>query len=207
MLMNYLSLLSLLFVLWSCGPQTDAADQEPAARAATGEQMAASPTAEPPAPLREEVNLQPGQTAPTVNDALTMRIGAAAAAAGTEVCLPVTVEGFTNLIGLQYTIRWDTMQLAFTAVRNYNLSGLTEGNFGRNFAARGYLSSSWIDDRLSGVTLPAGTRIYDLCFRAVGRPGTEAEVHFTNGPTVFEVIDRDENLLRFRYAVGKVRVQ
>ena len=205
--MNYLSLLSLLLVLWACGPEAQTATGDSTTRAATGEEMAAAPAEAPSEPVREEVRLQPGQTPPTVNEALTMRIGSAGVAPGAEVCLPVTVEGFNELIGLQYTIRWDTTQLAFTGVRNYNLSGLSDGNFGQTFAGRGYLSSSWIDDGLAGVTLPAGTRIYDLCFRATGRAGAVAEVHFANGPTVFEVIDRRENLLRFRYAIGKVRIQ
>lgn len=183
-------LFSLLVLFFGAGCQADSTAQGDAARTPV-----------------EEAKLVKGQTPPTTDDALTMRIGSATAAAGSEFCLPVTVEGFTNLIGLQYTIRWDSTALTYQGVRNFNLSSLRAANFGERMTSRGYLASSWIDDRLTGVTLEAGTRIFDICFRANGKAGASAEVYFNNGPTTFEVIDANEQILRFRHGKGVVTIK
>jgi hypothetical protein len=117
------------------------------------------------------------------------------------------VADFENLIGLQYTLRWDTTQLAFQSVRNFQLPGLREGSFGLRFAERGVIATSWIDDRLDGVTLPDNTAIYEVCYRVLAASGTEAVVRIADRPVSFEVIDANEQLLRLKYADGRVLVE
>lgn len=159
------------------------------------------------APLQEQLAFSATESKPTTNEALILRLATVEATEGSEVCLPMQVQGFKNLIGLQYTLRWDTTQLAFQSVGDFQLPGLREGSFGLRFAERGVIATSWIDDRLDGVTIADGTAIYEVCYRVLAPSGTEAVVRIANKPVSFEVIDAREQLLRLRYADGRVKVR
>lgn len=159
------------------------------------------------APLREKTEFSKTESMPTSSEALILQLATVEASSGSEVCLPMRVRDFKNLIGLQYTLRWDTTQLAFQSIGNFQLPGLREGSFGLRFADRGVIATSWIDDRLDGVTLADGTAIYEVCYRVLAPSGTEAIVRIADKPVSFEVIDAQEQLLRLRYADGRVRVR
>lgn len=200
----------MLSVLWGCNDQADSTEKTASASAEIHNTETSSSVPAPnrsSQPVQEFVDYDEEQTLPNSQQALTLRLGSASSSQGSEICLPVTVEGFDKLIGFQYTIRWDSSELAFKGVKNLNLQSLRPGNFGDRFADRGYLAGNWIDDRLGGVSLPDGTRIYEVCFQAIGPVGTQAKVWFANGPTYFEVIDAGENILRFKYANGLVRIE
>lgn len=183
----------------AAGTESETAPSEPSASRAETTLAAA--------PLEEQTRFSETQTAPTSNEALILRLATVSAAKGAEVCLPMRVEDFENLIGLQYTLRWDTTQLAFRSVGNFQLPGLRESSFGLRFADRGVIATSWIDDRLNGVTLPDGTAIYEVCYQVLAPSGTEAIVQIANRPVSYEVIDAQEQLLRLRYANGRVQVE
>jgi len=135
---------------------------------------------------------------------LVLRMADAKARKGETVCLPVEVAGFNNLIGLQYTMRFDSAALKYTRLRNYGLPQYGASNFGVRFVERGYLSTLWHDASLQGVTKPAGTTMFEVCFENLMAKGEETEVWFADGPTSFEVIAADMNQLHFVYANGKV---
>ncbi|MBK8878120.1 MAG: hypothetical protein IPN74_06090 [Haliscomenobacter sp.] len=53
-------------------------------------------------------------------------IGSASVAKGAEVCVPVTVNNFTNILGMEFTITYDPSRMTFKSVKNLNLTGLSE---------------------------------------------------------------------------------
>lgn len=134
-----------------------------------------------------------------------VRMGNATAKPGDLVCLPVEATGFNDIIGFQFTMRFDSAALKFERFQSVNLPGYSPANFGTRFAERGYLSTLWTDMTLKGLTRPAGTKIFEACFRNLMKKGQEADVKFQDGPTAFEVIQTDMSELRFVYANGKVR--
>jgi hypothetical protein len=198
--------LAIVWVLACSGasPETEstASAEAPAAPAAPGTETALAA-----APLQEQMRFSETQTPPTSTEALILRLPTVSARTGGQVCLPMQVEDFENLIGLQYSLRWDTTQIAFLSVGNFQLPGLTESSFGLRFADRGVIATSWIDGRLSGVSLPDGTAIYELCYEVLAPSGTEVVVQIANRPVSFEVIDTRDQLLRLRYANGRIRVE
>ncbi len=183
------SLLILPFLLFSCA----------------AESAEVQGTIDTSARIAEDTQPRPGTSTPTSDDYLLLRLGSATAAAGDHVCLPIAVENFKDIIGLQYTITWDSTQLEFDKVSNFKLPDLREDGFGTRFASAGYLSSLWTEAALTGTSLANETVIYEVCFTSRVKSGQTAVVKFSNGPTVFEVVRKDMETLRFRFANGEVR--
>jgi hypothetical protein len=202
-------------ILLSAGCQQEPTEQQAAALAAARE-MAATPASAPantpdPAivPVTELNDAQPapGQTPTTTDRTLTLMAGSASASAGAVACIDVSAKGFDNLIGMQYSLRWDPAQLQFKEVNKFNLKSLDANDFGTRLAPRGALTSAWIEDSLRGVSVPAGTVIYQVCFEVKAPAGATALVKFHNDPTPYEVIDRNEAILRFEGVDGKITVK
>lgn len=143
----------------------------------------------------------------TSQEALTLRMGEASVAKGETACLPITAQNFSNLIGFQYTIQWDSTQLAYHSIRNFKLPGYGPANFGDRFTSRGYLSTLWTEAGLKGISLPDNSPLFELCLTNVAAPTAGASVRFVNGPTTFEVIAADMSQWKFRYANGSIRTK
>jgi hypothetical protein len=136
--------------------------------------------------------------------ALVVRMGEATVAKGQIACLPVAAQDFSNLIGFQFTVQWDSTQLDFQRVKNFGLPGYGAANFGDRFASSGYLSTLWTEASLQGGEVPNGTVLFEACFKNIASSGTESTVRFTDGPTTFEIIAADMSQLKFRYSNGRV---
>ena len=192
--MRYLVLLPLLLFLLTCREKKATADGqvEPTGEVVTGEVNPRNRLAE----SREDI--ANGQ------DALVLRMGDAKAAPGDRACLPVEVSNFKDLIGFQFTMRFDSASLKFEEFRNFGLPGYNQGNFGVRFAERGYLSTLWTETNLQGVTRPDGTPIVEVCFTNLMRKGQRTEVKFQDGPTKFEVIGAKMDQRKIRHAAGVV---
>ena len=81
---------------------------------------------------------------------------------GSSICLDVEVQGFTDIISMQYSINFDSQVLAFDSYQNFNLPGLDPIDFGQ--PSPGALTVSWIsDDLINGQTVADFTSIYQIC--------------------------------------------
>ncbi|MEM8523668.1 MAG: cohesin domain-containing protein [Bacteroidota bacterium] len=139
------------------------------------------------------------------------RIYASEASGGTgaEVCVDVQVDGFMRILGMQYTMQWDSDVIEFTELRSLStdLSGLSMQNFGLENTDNGELRLQWNDfSSADGVTLPDETTIYQICFDIVGTAGQGSDVAFTNTPVNQEVINADNQEVPFLSDNGRVRV-
>ncbi len=127
-------------------------------------------------------------------------------AQGQQVCVGVSVDGFSDLIGIQYTINYDPVMLDFASVTSFNLTGLSGANFGTpdNGTADGVITMSWLDNTFAGVSLPDGTQIFEVCFNATGSGNTN--VSFGNSPVVLEVLDSNDNTVDATTNDGSVNI-
>jgi hypothetical protein len=203
----FLLLTALLsFSLFAC--QSDRKDQlREQARAEVERQRSedAGTPAPTPAANNEPQPVQP--TPPTVDDMLTMTLGNARGSQGDTLCLPVSVSGFQDLLGWQYTMRWDPAVLSFYRIQSFNLADLNEANFGLTNTARGFFINSWIDNALRGQSVEDGRVIYQVCFGLTGAAGTRARVEFSQNPAPFEVINLQEEILRFNGQAGTITIE
>ncbi|MEM6395304.1 MAG: hypothetical protein AAF741_03085 [Bacteroidota bacterium] len=155
--------------------------------------------------LTEDINgpNHPGANAPSV----TLRVGQGEVAKGEMICLPFEVTDFKNMLGFQYTIRFDSTKFKYEKVENFGLPGYGPPDFGTRFESRGVLSSLWSDPNLKPRTLPDGSKLFDLCLTAIGKAGDKSVVMLSNGPTPFEFIDDKMTRYRLRYANGEVTIK
>lgn len=141
------------------------------------------------------------------NDDFTINVASATVDAGQTFCLEVSVENFADIIGMQFTIEYDPAQLQFSSVGNFNLQDLNASAFGLpgQQTAPGTIILSWFDQSSTGVTVPDGTVIFEVCFTAVGS-GT-SQVSITGSQTAIEVIDVNNQLLPVTTNNGTVTIQ
>ncbi|MCB0689265.1 MAG: hypothetical protein KDC53_22160, partial [Saprospiraceae bacterium] len=126
-------------------------------------------------------------------------------ATGENVCVEVTVQGFTNITGMQLSINWDPAFLTYTGVGAFNLTGLNAGSFNEDDISSGKLRLQWNDPAVAGITLGNNARIFQICFDITGSSGSRS-VQFTNDPLDIEIIDSDDQRVTFSKKDGSVTV-
>ena len=139
-------------------------------------------------------------------DDFALIIGSDNVMTGDEVCLPVSVANFANIVGMEWTLNYDPSLLQFSEVRGFNLKDLTGSSFGLPGVGAnpiGAMKLSWIDLSAAGVTLSDNTIIFEVCFTAVA-PGT-ANVTINESETL-EVTDGDNNILPYELQPGTVGI-
>ncbi len=122
-------------------------------------------------------------------DPLTINISSASGNPGEVVCVDLSVADFVSIVGMQFSVQWDTTLLAFESVSTLNLSGFTNANISAD-SLYGNIAVSWISqDLANGNTLPDGTQIIQLCFTVLGTCGDNAPVWVSDTPTPVEIIN------------------
>ena len=125
---------------------------------------------------------------------LTLTVGNASANQGQTVCVPVTVDNFTDLVGMSFTVSYDESLLTYTNVQNLtgNLPGFSvAGNIGN--PGPGQVTVNWFENSLTPTSLPNGTVLFEVCFEALG--GGSAAVDITSEVAAIEFSDADENVI------------
>ncbi|MEL7121943.1 MAG: gliding motility-associated C-terminal domain-containing protein, partial [Bacteroidota bacterium] len=122
-------------------------------------------------------------------NAVTLSIESKEVSTG-EFCLDVTSTDFNDIIGLQFTIDYDPAILTFVRTDNFGLAGLDANQFANPSA--GKITLTWVDQDLSGETLPDGTTVFSVCFTTIETSGNTM-VSFSGTPTAIEVTQKDGN--------------
>ncbi|MCC6726120.1 MAG: gliding motility-associated C-terminal domain-containing protein [Saprospiraceae bacterium] len=139
---------------------------------------------------------------------VSQSVSQASATPGDQVCLDVTNEdGFTDLVAMQYALTWDESVLQYTGVQN--LSPLLPSfNVNTSFNSLGdTLIFSWGNLSGTGVDVPDGTVLYQICFNVVGTNGDCTDVQYVvpEGSTI-EVVNDLGSQLGFNGIDGNVCV-
>jgi len=101
---------------------------------------------------------------------LTLDISSVSIDPGEDICLPVTVTNFDEIVGLEVIFQFDSDVIEFVDVQNFDLKDLSGSSFGRpgeGTNPEGQLKLSWLDFSAAGVTTADGTAIFEICIRGV----------------------------------------
>lgn len=131
------------------------------------------------------------------------------AAPGSEVCLPITVNDFIDIIALQTSINWDSTILQFDRFEGFNLPSLAESVAGPEAPANnaGQAVIAWIDNTTEGISLPNGSEILRICFNVIGACDEVSDVTFSDEPTAIEFADVvNQPITEFTLVDGSVTV-
>lgn len=134
---------------------------------------------------------------------IVIRSNSASGANGTEVCLEIRVDNFTDVESMQFSMSWDPAIISYSRVANFNLMNLNQASF--NNGGPGSLRAIWDPGNAGSVTLNNNTRIFDLCFNIVGSSGQMSDVDFVDTPLPIE-FNTGSGTASFRTNSGKVTV-
>src|SRR5688572_1580215 len=94
---------------------------------------------------------------------------------GDTICIPVTVENFTNILIGQFEIIWDSDVLDYLEIRNEGLTEINPSDF--NLSGPNTLKFIPLNfDPFNGETLPDDAVIFEICFRIIGIPGSSSTI-------------------------------
>ena len=130
-------------------------------------------------------------------EAVSFQLPAVSALPGDKVCMDVTVQDFTDVASMQFSINWNPSILQFDEVRNFNpgLPGLGTDAF--NQPTPGKLTFSWFEATSLGITLPDSASIFEICFDVIGAIGDLSLVEFSDDPLAIEIGDPNQVRLGF----------
>jgi len=99
------------------------------------------------------------------------------AACGGNTCIQFTVENFTTVGAMEFSLVYDPTVLQFDEIRNFApLPGFGEGN--TNLFAPGILRVLWFDSNVENDSLIDGTVLFEICFDVIGTGGQSSEIKF-----------------------------
>lgn len=119
----------------------------------------------------------------------------------------LSVVDFTDIVGAQFTIRWDSSMLRYVGLSNLALDLTTESNFGTNKVLNGRLTFVWADNDLSGESLSDGAVLFSILFEAVGSPDTTTVFFSNEMPTIIEITDSNGNTVDADFISGLVNIE
>nr|WP_290937724.1 cohesin domain-containing protein [Haliscomenobacter sp.] len=111
------------------------------------------------------------------------------------------VSGFTNLKSAQFTINYNTTQLSFSSVKNFNLTGLTQASF--TTTTPGTIAVNWTSSTpATGHSLANGAAMVDLCFTGKSA-GISSTVSFAAGG---QIQNKDNQAVTLNGTAGVITV-
>ena len=115
---------------------------------------------------------------------------------GASISIDVSVVDFEDIVGMQFSVNWDSAVLQFENVSNFNaLPDYSAANFGTNSTHLGKLSTLWVDSQLYGISLNDSSILFTIVFTVMGTDNTTSLISISDDPTPIEVSDKDGNVL------------
>lgn len=115
-----------------------------------------------------------------------LTIGTASGSQGETVCVPITVTNFNEIIGMQYSIKFDTDFMEFVEGRAFNLESFSNASISsESIESDQALIISWNTSSSDPISVSNGTVIAELCFRIKSSSGNSS-VSFSETPQSIE---------------------
>lgn len=131
------------------------------------------------------------------NAQLSINISSSEVEQNANATVDVSVTNFTDLIGVSYSINYDSTRLEFVSFSNFttSLPGFNSENVvapGSGASVKkGQITFHWDDGSLAGKSLAANTRLFSITFKAIGAKGTSSEVFVTNVPRKISIVTKN----------------
>ena len=122
---------------------------------------------------------------------VTVSISSALVDKDANANIDVTVKGFTNIAGMQYSINYDSTVVEFVSFTNVTTllpdleSGLA-GPIGTTLK-KGQIVVTW--NNANGNSLPDNTRLFTIVFKAIGDKGTKSDIVVSKVPRIIQIFD------------------
>ena len=132
-----------------------------------------------------------------------------------EICVPLMVTGFSQILGMQWTISYDNTVLSFNQVSNIHpslqMAGLFPTSFNEPPGSQGNINFSWFS-AVGPVSLMDCDPIYEVCFEVTGAMGSNSTIDITGSPVTIEITQNNPanpgipNIIPFAITSGNLTV-
>ncbi|MFZ1752046.1 MAG: cohesin domain-containing protein, partial [Saprospiraceae bacterium] len=127
---------------------------------------------------------------------LTVSVSSVEVDQNAQATVNVAVNGFTSLVGVQFSLNYDSLLLDFVSAGNFaatlpNLSSLAVSGPNGVGVKKGQITFSWFDSQGPGQTLPNGGRLFSIVFATKGAKGSKADITVTSTPRKAEFYGLD----------------
>ena len=120
------------------------------------------------------------------------------------ICVAVKATNFSNILTLGGTFQFDPSVVQWIGARNINLPGLDPvANF--NFNGTNSVTLSW-NGPATGTTRADNSTLFELCFKAIGQPGTVSPIRLTDSIAAFELTDTNNMVINTIITNGSARI-
>jgi len=104
---------------------------------------------------------------------------------GTQICFPIEVENYTNLVAVSFTMEWDETVLQYDMIKSPHpaLMFNAANNLNEAFISDGKLGFTLFKSNGNPTTIPAGGDLVQVCFTAIGNLGDCTGLTVTNDPS------------------------
>jgi len=129
-------------------------------------------------------------------------------APGSEVCVPLMTDNFTNVEAAQATLEWNADVLTYSGIQNAILPGFSPaGNINTGLVGDGKLPFIWFDNSgMNPATYANGTVLFEVCFELTGQPGESSALGFSGVPTPIQVSRAGEGAQPVAVEEGSVTI-
>ena len=125
---------------------------------------------------------------------------------GVFVNADVKVSSFSDIIGIQFSVAWDTTVLRYIGLQNFAMDITELDNFGTNNASNGAIGFYWFDNAVAGVSLDDSTNLFSIKFEAIGTYNDSTFISFTDFPTEIEISDTSLSAINANFIEGKILI-
>ncbi len=108
----------------------------------------------------------------------------------TEVRIPIKVKNFKNIMGMQYTLNFNSDVLVLKAVENNHL----HVDYNTDYTTEGKLPFLWVDASSEARTLPDSTVLFELVFDKKGYLSNEV-INLSSDVTAISAFDANYNTI------------
>ena len=128
---------------------------------------------------------------------------------GSQICIPITVQNFTDILGASFSLTWDPTVLQYVSIQNANpaIQPFTaSGNLNEQNSGQGYLGIIYFDNSPTspGVDIPNGQTLVEVCFNVLAPIGTCTPLDVQSFPTLITMDNAQGQQLAITVDTGQV---
>jgi hypothetical protein len=139
-----------------------------------------------------------------IPNGLTVAIDRVTVTEGELFCVQYRVYNFTDIQSLQMSLQWDPNIIEYLSVRDFRLPNFNQSNFNESQTNVGRLAFVWFGD--DPVDLPDNSLLFEICFRAIGGPGTSTDIIYNNSISIIEATDGSGDEVPIHQCNGNVKI-
>ncbi|TXF89452.1 T9SS type A sorting domain-containing protein [Neolewinella aurantiaca] len=111
------------------------------------------------------------------------------AESGGQISVNVRANGMSELVGIQFSLSWDTEVLEYVDVSNIVLNGAIDENFNQTQLDEGRIGYLEVDSNLEGFALEDSVILFSLNFMPKSNLSAVTEISFSEMPLRFSGMD------------------